>query len=82
MRDRGREAFHERLRAAFVEIDTGNDEAETTVQIDPNLLARLEVEAIRHHRRGRFLTRLRELYGHPRLGVAARFAYSRIFPRR
>jgi hypothetical protein len=81
-RDRGRAAFHERLLAAFVEIDTSHDERETTVEIEEKLVARLELEAAARRRRDWFLTRLHDVYAHPKLGVAARFAFSRLFPRR
>jgi hypothetical protein len=83
MRDRGRESFHERLRAAFVEIDAGSDDCETTtVRMEPALLDRLDGELAGRRRRGWLVTRLRDVYDHPRLGGPARFAFSRLFPRR
>jgi hypothetical protein len=82
IRARGRQAFHERLLAAFVEIDTSHDERETAVEIDGNLLARLELEGAERRRRDWLLTRLHDVYAHPRLGVAARFALRKLFPRR
>lgn len=82
LRDRGRRAFHERLLAAFLEIDTSDDERETTVEIDENLRARLELEAAERRRRDWLLTRLHHVYAHPKLGVAARFALRKLFPRR
>lgn len=82
LRDRGREAFHDRLKAAFVGIDTSGDERETTFRIEKTLRSRLQAEAVADQRRQSLLTWLQQLYRHPRLGMAARFAYTKLFPPR
>ena len=82
LRDRGREAFHDKLKAAFVGIDTSPNERETTIRIEKPLLSRLQSEAVADRRRQRRLTWLKRLYRHPRLGMAARLAYTKLFPPR
>jgi len=82
LRDRGREAFHDRLKASFVGIDTSPDERETTIRIEETLLSRLQGEEVADQRRQSRLTWLKRLYRHPTLGKAARFAYRTVFPPR
>jgi len=82
LRERGREAFHARLRAAFLALDTGDDRTSVPVSIDRTLLDQLAAEAAEGQRRRRIVGGLRDLYERPGLGLAARFVYARLFPRR
>jgi hypothetical protein len=81
LRDSQREAFHERLRAAFVALDVGHNVSDVTMTIDESLVQRLEVDAAADRRRARVLTRLSGLRHHPQLGLPTR-AVLKLFPRR
>jgi hypothetical protein len=82
LRENAREAFHARLRDAFVALDGGHDDREVHVPVGPELLARIAAGKARDRRRQRSVDRLRGLYEHPRLGRPFRAVYSTLFPRR
>ena len=79
LREHHREAFHARLRAAFVALDTGETQA-VSVGIGESLLKRVRAESAAIQRRARFLGGVSELSGHPQLGLAIR-AVLKLFPR-
>ena len=82
LREQGREAFHARLRDAFVALDTAQEEGTIAVPIPATLLAALRAEMAGDKRRERVLTALRTLYMQPRIGMPLRAVFSRLFPRR
>lgn len=82
LREQGRETVHGRMRAAFVALDDDADESVRAVTIPSALLARSAAEEAKNARRRRALSRLRDVYDHPRLGLPARVIYSKLFPRR
>ena len=81
MREQEREAFHGRLRDAFVTIDRHELGADIEVALDPELSARLNADEAKRRRRERRMAMLRHLYGSPQTGVLFRQLYRRMLPR-
>ena len=81
MREQEREAFHGRLRDAFVAIDRHGLGADIEVTLDPELFARLTADEAKQRRRKRRMAKLRHWYGSPQTGVLFRQLYQRMLPR-
>ena len=81
LREQEREAFHGRLRDAFVAIDRNGLGADIEVAMDPELTARLNADEARRQRRERNMARLRKLYVRPQTGLVFRQLYRRVLPR-
>ena len=81
LREQEREAFHARLRDAFVAIDRNGLGADIDVALDPDLVARLNADEAKRQRRERRLARLRQLYVRPQTGLLFRQFYRRLLPR-
>jgi hypothetical protein len=81
LREQDREAFHGRLRDAFVALDRDGLGAAIEVALDPGLAARLNADEANRQRRERRLATLRRLYGRPQTGLLVRQLYRRMLPR-
>jgi hypothetical protein len=81
LREQEREAFHGRLRDAFVAIDRQGLGADIEVALDPELSARLDADEAKRQRRERTMARLRKLYVRPQTGLVFRQLYRRMLPR-
>lgn len=73
LREAGREAFHTRLRSAFLALDNGAD-APVTLVVERALVVRLRTEAARRKRRQQLFDWLRRIYRRlrhqpPRVGI-------------
>lgn len=76
----GRKRFHDRLRAAFLELDSGwDDAAKVSITVDASMLELLAAEAATERRRARVRNTLSGIYHHPRLGIPVRVV-ARLFP--
>jgi hypothetical protein len=80
LREEGRTAFHARLRAAFIALDSRGGNQEVTATIDGTLVARVQAETAAARRRARVLGRLFALRDHPQFGLPVRAAL-KMFPR-
>ena len=81
LREREREAFHSRLRDAFVALDRNDSGEEIDMSFSPALWARLAEEAAGQRRRERVLAVLRSMYHRPRAGWLFRTIYHHVVPR-
>ena len=81
IRDRAREGFHERLRAAFAALDQPHDGETVAVGLDPHLLQAIAAETARARRRRSVIGALQRLYEHPWVGRPFRTVYTKFFTR-
>jgi len=81
LREEEREAFHSRLREAFLAIDRPGSGPDIEVVFRPALSARLARDAATTRRRERAQTWLHRVYDGPRAGRLFRALYRRVLPR-
>ena len=81
LREREREAFHSRLRDAFVAIDRDGLGPDIEVAFDAELSSRLAADEAKRRRRERAMAWLHRAYENPRAGRAFRTLYRRVLPR-
>ena len=81
LKEREREAFHSRLRDAFLAFDRDGTGQDVEVAFDASLSARLARDAARQRRRERALTGLHRVYEAPVVGRPLRALYHWVKPR-
>jgi hypothetical protein len=81
LREQGRQAFHVRLREAFLALDPGDDDRTIDVAIPAAMRHAMQCETAREQRHQRLVVALRALPADRRIGGPLRAIVARLFPR-